>query len=640
MAFAPDIVQPNPIATPPAVASSGFTPDAVQPPALPLSTKDTGIPAGGAFSEKGFFSPVGAVGNAVYGAGGDLNQRIQNAVDIAYSDPNKLRATGRIVGQGADLAGDVFGRGVTALAKLANGATMGLAPMAVNALAKTGAGQAVQKGGAEALAALAKNPVDAAISKQSPENQDLIQGLTNAALMALPVGELTSLARGAKAAEAATKGVSGMSMADESAAMAAARSDIERASLAAANPSRAGSALKNAANRIENTTIKILAPEQRQGAKKESFGKYGLFGSAEAVQEGAKNQISSAASQLRNVLQTASSDPQNNVNMSDIMLNVRDKMVSDNSMSGVEKRNLLGALKSVGEEIETPYLDADKMPIPQNLLEAQLLKRYVGKKGDWMASPNGGMSVDLNASEKAQVYNSIYDELKNTLEGAGGPEVKELNTKMSELIPIERAAGKRVLVSSRNHPVDLKTFIGGLSVAGAAAGGHLAPAAITLADFASRSPVLAKALYGAGQALDEGASPIISNLARSLPGGPRRTRFAPRSETVLPVNFGESEIPAEEPPIVATLGNQQNQPRTLAETFNPSTPSGFEGMGPLYTKKEIQAGEKLAPVSDLPAEAFSDYNPDRLLTADQLTARQNAEGMKAATTAKVGKTWG
>ena len=619
-------------------------------PATPAPIKDTGVPAGGAFSEKGFFSPLGAVGNALYGAGGDLNQRIQNAADITYSDPDKLRAAGRIVGQGADLVGDVFGRGVTALTKLANGATLGLAPVAVNALAKTGAGQAVQKGGAEALAALAKNPIDEAIAKQSPENQDLIQGLTNAAMMALPVGELTNLARGAKAAEASTMGVSGMSAADEAAAMAAARDEIKRASLASANPSPVGAAIKNAANRMENTSIKIMSKEQKQGANPENFGKYGLFGAPEAVHESAKAQISDAASKLRDVLETASADPVNNVNMSDIMLNVRNKMVSDNSMSKAEKRNLLGALKSVGEEIEPPYLNEDKMPVPQNLLEAQLLKRYVGKKGDWLSSPNGGMMIDPAASEKSQVYNSVYDELKNKLENAGGPEVKELNTKMSELIPLERAAGKRVLVASRNHPIDLKTFLGGLATVSSAAAGHYAPAALTVADIASRSPAVAKALYAVSESLDKGASPLVSNLAAAANklqggmGGLRRTRFAPRGETVLPVNFGEGQEPVIEPeeaPIVATLGNRQNQPRTLAETYQPlkqEESTGFEGMGDLLTPQEFKAQQKLdISNTDLPPEAFSNYAPNHLMTEEQLNAKAMADEYKRNTPAPGGQ---
>jgi hypothetical protein len=222
-----------------------------------------------------------------------------------------------------------------------------------------------------------------------------------------------------------------------------------------------GDLAKGVANRMENTSIKIGAKDARMGAKIENFGKYGLFGSPEKVQDMAQAQIEDAASKLKSVIATSAADPANNVSVSGALGNARKSLLGGN-MSELEKANMEKAFNRVSAEVEAPYLAPDGLPQDVDLVEAQRLKRYIGKKGDWLSSPGGGMLTTPNAAEDAVVHNAIYDALKKELESKGGAEVKELNTKMSELIPLERAAGRRVLVASRNNPIRFDDFLGGM----------------------------------------------------------------------------------------------------------------------------------------------------------------------------------
>ena len=116
----------------------------------------------------------------------------------------------------------------------------------------------------------------------------------------------------------------------------------------------------------------------------------------------------------------------------------------------------------------------------------------MGAEGDWNHY-SGHPTADVN---KGTFYNNFYDELKNQLEQKGGPQVKELNQKMSDIIPIERAAMRRNLVASRNNPISFDDFIGLL---GSAVSGNLGTATVTLGNMATKSPNVAGGVYKLGQ---------------------------------------------------------------------------------------------------------------------------------------------
>ena len=70
-------------------------------------------------------------------------------------------------------------------------------------------------------------------------------------------------------------------------------------------------------------------------------------------------------------------------------------------------------------------------------------------------------------------------------------------------------AQKRMVVEARKDPISLKNALG---ITAAIASGHIAPLAVGGLDIASKSPLVAKALYGPGNALESAATQSIGNL--------------------------------------------------------------------------------------------------------------------------------
>jgi hypothetical protein len=257
---------------------------------------------------------------------------------------------------------------------------------------------------------------------------------------------------------------------------------------------KTGEVLTKIAPRMENVTLKIGTAEARHGAKMENIGKYGLFGSAEKVQQNALGQIRQNAAELKATIAKAAEDPLNNTNMIDILDNVEKRALETTDFGRSKVRKEITAIlddlsDKHGNKIEN-----------MDLAEAQILKRNAGLEGDWYESPMGG-KLQNNSNVKSKVYNILYDELKTTIENKGGPAIKELNKKLSDLIPLERVAAKRALVASRKNPLSLDDLIGGLTTAATIASGNVLPAVLAGANVISKSPNVARAAYSTGQTL-------------------------------------------------------------------------------------------------------------------------------------------
>ena len=89
------------------------------------------------------------------------------------------------------------------------------------------------------------------------------------------------------------------------------------------------------------------------------------------------------------------------------------------------------------------------------LLKATDIKRGAGTKGSWAYNRP---EPDANAIEK--VYTTFYNKLKIAIEKNAPQGVKEINKKMSDLIPISNAALRRLPVEQRNNIISLTDSIG------------------------------------------------------------------------------------------------------------------------------------------------------------------------------------
>lgn len=218
--------------------------------------------------------------------------------------------------------------------------------------------------------------------------------------------------------------------------------------------------------------------------------------SAKTFHEKAQTIISDAAQQLDAVIKK---DPALNVNLETIATRAVDRLKTQQPLAAKKYQPIYDEMLDNLEE----GLGIQGKNLKQlSLTDAQQIKRAIGAEADWERN-----AASINKSldyKKSDFYNIVYDELKKEIEGLGGPEVKALNKKMSDLITLDRAAVKRMVVEQRKNPLSLTAT---LSLVGSAASGNLMPLAVLGADVASKSPIVAKTLYKAGKTMQSVGKP-------------------------------------------------------------------------------------------------------------------------------------
>lgn len=273
--------------------------------------------------------------------------------------------------------------------------------------------------------------------------------------------------------------------------------------------------LESVSNRMQGSIVKINTPEAKKGASNDFYSKYDVYGDANSVQAQWSDKIKTDADILRSMIKEGAKDPESTVNIKNVIRSARKKIVSSDA-SRAEKLETIKAYNEVADELIQSYKGGDV-----DLLEAQKLKQYVGGKGDWLHF-NGSIVKDPKMAVQSKAHNAIYDELKNTIENRGPEGIREVNKRLSEMIPMELAARKRMLVANRNNPIPLTDYIGGLAVAGSAAHGNLLPAAVMGVNMASKSGKVARGVNELSKKIrpkepvPEGPKPI-TDKSRLLP---------------------------------------------------------------------------------------------------------------------------
>lgn len=128
------------------------------------------------------------------------------------------------------------------------------------------------------------------------------------------------------------------------------------------------------------------------------------------------------------------------------------------------------------------------------LTKAQLIKRETGAKADWNKwHPQG-------SQDKGTFQNLVYDELRKEIETKGGDAIKEYNRIASDLIDLDRAAVKRMIVKSRNNPISLDKVVALVAAIGT---GSTVPLSIAAVNAGSKSAFVARQLARAGRAAEK-----------------------------------------------------------------------------------------------------------------------------------------
>jgi hypothetical protein len=277
---------------------------------------------------------------------------------------------------------------------------------------------------------------------------------------------------------------------------------------AVSSPNLAAGA-KSLGNRLQNRTTKILAKEADSGAKVENIGKHGLFGAPEVALKKGKAIVDDSYSQLKQKIQE-NNIPDNYKNINELLEEAQIRALS----KATENRE---GIVNAFENIKKDYLGSDKAPgyfksETIDLADAQMLKQDAAGRSEWHHLP-------INAkgdNAKGAAYKEISNVLREQLEEAGGPEIRELNRKMSEVIPINTANAKRLLVSSRNNPIPIDDFVGYLTSASSLAHGNPLPAMLTAGNKIIKSPAFAEKIYNLGDKMTE--KPVVKKYAKEFGG--------------------------------------------------------------------------------------------------------------------------
>lgn len=302
--------------------------------------------------------------------------------------------------------------------------------------------------------------------------------------------------------------------------------------------------LENFATRNQNRQVKINSPEWNMGARPELNAKYGVIGKkaedAAAHWESIKQPIFEAldkkiAGQLDN--------PDNITSLEEIRNNAKSVIQKSNADKDWKRIQIEAIDKRIGSPEDMSGLYATYNNGNIDILEAQKLKIRTGRDGAWYSTGKGAMN-DADAPLKAQVSNALYDALKRNVEDKGSAGIKELNKALSEIIPMQLAAEKRMMVDKRNNFTSLDDVIGAVGSLAAAGHGNFAPMLFAGGNIAAKSPLAGRAAYGLanairGQKIPPGIKAIQDAIGLpEKPVSPKPTFTPGALENVPPMRIG------------------------------------------------------------------------------------------------------
>jgi hypothetical protein len=290
----------------------------------------------------------------------------------------------------------------------------------------------------------------------------------------------------------------------------------------------AGNAIESAGKTIKDIGAQninaIIRPGKigaKDGFKTSTMINHDLIGkNIEEMQQKTESKLSDLNRQLDQIRQDGS-DMGATIDGNNLYANVVDKI------SGSDKEFDKAAMDKVfTNEIEPVLQKFQNQDGTINLVDAMKLKTQAGTKGAWYQK-GGGKRVDPDATAKEAAYNALYSELKENInqvikENDLGT-IEEINKQFMDIIPVARAIERRIPIATSNLPISLSDVVAGTGGAamGALSGDNssmpswtrapLAAGSMILLNKASKSPILGKAAYNLGEAIE---GPLIK-IAKS-----------------------------------------------------------------------------------------------------------------------------
>jgi hypothetical protein len=243
----------------------------------------------------------------------------------------------------------------------------------------------------------------------------------------------------------------------------------------------AGKGLEATGQKIQQSVIRPSIKDVQDGFKIENVSKYDVGGSLPETIAKTHTKMNELSQQLAEKLKGTDIK----INLSETMQKTAERLASNKAASFGDNAALDRVLEQIADEATRVGGDAI------DLIQATNVKRGAGNKGAWAYNRP---EPDASAIERA--YTEFYNVIKGQIEAAAPPGVKEINKQLSELIPIQNAALRRLPVEQRNNVFSLTDSIGFLTAV-------FDPKALLLvgASKAARSGKVGNALVKAGQKL-------------------------------------------------------------------------------------------------------------------------------------------
>jgi len=262
-----------------------------------------------------------------------------------------------------------------------------------------------------------------------------------------------------------------------------------------------GKLLGMAGNKILNSIIKPSAADMADGFSMQTLKDNNLGGSLNQIYSKTKNLMSDLTTQLNQRLQ--------NSGLKIDLASIYDKTVKDlTSKEGIlgnfgQNSNVSRGLQKLEDEVLKAN-PSGSLSIP----DAQTVKQASGAFGAWLHG-----SADPDATAIQTVFNKFYHNIKTAIEDASPAGVQDINSKISDLIPVMNAVIRRIPVADRNGGISLADMIG-------LVGTTMNPAAAipTALEMASHSGVVGGLLSRFAPSIGKGLAPVAGQAVSGASG--------------------------------------------------------------------------------------------------------------------------
>lgn len=225
-----------------------------------------------------------------------------------------------------------------------------------------------------------------------------------------------------------------------------------------------GTALQKLGQKIQEVSLKPTVKDLKAGFKIENLAKYDVGGSPAQVLEKTNTAIGSYMKNLKDLIAVAGDIPTTKTYgqlLDDLERSYKGAGLGEFGRA----RQILNEVKNIRKELDLAVPDW-KTKVP-TLSEAIQMKRKAGL--------NAAFEHDITKSvetPKEKVWTDLYQSLKKETEQVAPPGFEEVNKAISELIPIEQAAIRRIPVEARNQLFNIYDTVGLLGTI------HISPTAI------------------------------------------------------------------------------------------------------------------------------------------------------------------